>query len=375
MALIPPQGGVRFRLAAAGDLGLVGTARERCRGEGYGPAFGLLAERFRGADLAFANLEFPVGRRELVRAGRTPEFYHDPELIPALREAGVRVVSLATNHMMDCGPEGLAMTREACARAGVAAIGAGADLAEARQPARFELGGQRVCLLAYAQSSGDAARADAPGVAPLEAELIEEDVRRWRPEADLLLVSAHWGSMYIDYPPPRVLDLAKRIAGAGADLILGHHPHVLQGAAYLGSTLVLYSLGDAVFNARAGDFQASVGSESRRLSGVFQVSMAERPGVEYFPHRLDEDGLPQACPPEEAAALSARWSALCAGLNEAERRFAEEGASQLLRYELDGLGHYLRQGRFDKVMRLVLQLRPRHLPVLWKAVRRGRAGR
>lgn len=371
MVLIAPEGRLRLRLAAAGDLGLVGSARARAAREGYDAPLRLLADRFRGADLAFANLEFPLGARGQVRPERTPEFFHDAALIPALARAGVTVLSLATNHMMDCGPEGLIRTLEVCAREGIQAVGAGPNLTAARRPARIERSGQRVCLLAYAQSGGDAARPDAPGVAPLEAALMEEDLRRWRPEADLLVVSAHWGSMYIDYPPPRVLELARRLAAAGADLVLGHHPHVLQGAARLGPALILYSLGDAVFNSRAGDFRATVGAETRRLSGVFRVDLADRHGVEYSPHRLDEDGFPVECDAADGARLEARLHTLTEGLVDAERHFAEEGAAQLLQYEWEGIGHYLRQGRLDKILRLILNLRPRHLPVLWKALRRG----
>src|SRR5205085_166908 len=108
---------------------------------------------------------------------------------------------------------------EVCEAANVAAIGAGATLAEARRPARFEVNGRRVVFLAYGAASGNAATHQRPGIAPLETDLVLEDLREWRSRCDVLVISAHWGSMYVDYPPPRVVDLARTLAEYGADLV------------------------------------------------------------------------------------------------------------------------------------------------------------
>ena len=122
--------------------------------------------------------------------------------------------------------------------------------------------------------------------------LIAEDVWRWRPESDVLLVSVHWGSMYVDYPPPRVLDLAGKLAALPLDAVIGHHPHVVQGVRHFGAVPVLFSLGDAVFNARAGDFEATVSSARRRETGVFTLVLgSDARTVEYTPLWLDDDGI------------------------------------------------------------------------------------
>jgi hypothetical protein len=373
--LIEPTGEPRFSLAAVGDVGIIGPAHARASREGFDAALRVPGETLRTADLAFANLEFPIGEAGSVRPGRTPAFHHDPRVCGALARAGVRVVSLATNHAMDCGRGGLERTLGACREAGLLVAGAGNDLEAARRPALLEARGLRVGVLAYSQTEGDAAGPGTPGVAPLQEGLIREDLARWRPQVDFLVVSAHWGSMYVDYPPPRVTRLARALAECGADLVLGHHPHVLQGAERMGRTLVAYSLGDGVFNSRSGDFRASVGAESRLASGVFTAWLtAGEPGLDFAPYRLDEDGFPSSIPPEEAAAAVARLRALGEGLRDAEGRFAREGTRDLLRYELEALGHYLGQGRVDKALRVLLSVRPRHLPVLWQALRRS-AGR
>lgn len=374
MRALEPRGEVRLRIAAIGDIGLIGSARSRAAREGWDAAFAPLVPALAAADQAFANLEFPVGERAWVRPGRADEFFHDAEVPAALARAGVQVVSLANNHMMDCGEQGLERTLELCRAAGLTPIGAGRDLAEARTPARMTVRGQRLVWLAYGTTTNDAAASGRPGIAPLDAAVVAEDCARWRAEADVLVVSAHWGSMYVDYPPPRVTEVANAILAAGADLVIGHHPHVLQGIERRDRALVLYSLGDAVFNCRAGDFHAEVAATKRLESGVFTVLVAaDAPGLEVVPTRLDDDGFPRLLTEAEREPALARLDALSEGLADAAANFAASSAPTLLQYELQSLGTYLRQGRWDRVAKLLGSVRPRHFPLLWAAVsRRGK---
>jgi len=374
MRVLEPRGDIRLRIAAIGDVGLIGMARTRAAREGFDAAFAPLVPALTAADQAFANLEFPIGERAWVKPGRSDEFFHDAEVPAALARAGVHVVSLANNHMMDCGEQGLERTLEVCRSAGLLPIGAGRDLDEARTPARMTVGGQRVLWLAYGTTTNDAAADGRPGIAPLDAAVVAEDCARWRNEADVLVVSAHWGSMYVDYPPPRVTEVANAICAAGADVVIGHHPHVLQGIERRGRAIVLYSLGDAIFNCRAGDFHAEVAAQKRLESGVFTVLVAaEAPGLEVVPTRLDDDGFPRLLADTEREVPLARLDALSEGLTDAANNFAASSAPTLLQYELQSLGTYLRQGRWDRVAKLLGSVRPRHLPLLWAAVsRRGK---
>jgi hypothetical protein len=280
------------------------------------------------------------------------------------------VVSLANNHLMDCGERGLIRTLETCRAAGLEAIGAGTCLEEARRPASFESAGRRVRVLAYATPSEHAATSSRAGFAPLEESVVRADLERWRGEAEVLVVSAHWGSMYVDYPPPRVIEWAERLESWGADLVLGHHPHVLQGFRRRGRTLTLFSLGDVVFDPAAGDFEATIAGASRRDSAVFTARIADEPGLDCVPLVLDADGVPALATDAGGAALAARLRRLSTGLEDAAARFAAESAPQLLRYELQSLGTYIRQRRFDRVAALLGSVRPRHLPLLWNALRR-----
>ena len=158
MRLLEPAGETLLTFAAIGDVGLVGTARTRAATEGWDVPFAPLRASFAAADLAFANLEFPIGERGWVKPGRSDEFFHDVAVAGALARAGVKVVSLANNHMMDCGPQGLRATLDACQAAGLVTVGAGVNLAAALEPARFTVRGQRVAVLAFSQTGADARR-------------------------------------------------------------------------------------------------------------------------------------------------------------------------------------------------------------------------
>ena len=173
------------------------------------------------------------------------------------------------------------------------------------------------------------------------------------------------------YPPPRVLEMAELLESLGAGLILGHHPHVVQGWRAAGSAVTLFSLGDSVFDPAAGDFEATVASEQRRDTGVFTVSLAERPGVEFDPLWLDEEGVPGPAGAEREAAALARLGRLHDGLAAGREAFRRESAPVLLRYELDSLGTYVRTGRYGRALRLLAAVRPRHLPLIWNALLRG----
>jgi hypothetical protein len=352
-----------------GDVAMIGRVRARARREGWDAPLAAAAPALAAAHVGFANLECPIGAPAWVAPGKSPEFWQEEEVAAAVRRAHVAIVSLANNHVMDCGPRGLARTRDACLAAGLLPIGAGADLDEARAPARLEREGVRVVALAYGTAGRDRASPGSPGIAPLDPDLVREDLLRWRGEADLLLVSAHWGSMYVDYPPPRVLELARLLAES-ADIVLGHHPHVLQGWRRTGRHLTLFSLGDACFDPRAGELHATVSEDKRAESGVLTVSWADQPGLEIAPLALDEDGVPRVPDAARAAAQCARLVALAEGLEGAAARFASEAAPVLLRYEIESLKSYLKRGRIDRALRLLGTLRPRHLPVLWQALRK-----
>ncbi len=214
--------------------------------------FSKIAPALKAADIAFANLENPLSD-----VGRlTGKFRGSPALAGAIASAGIDVVSTANNHALDLGEAGLIDTIESLAAAGIPNVGTGPDLDRATAPVFLERNGLRFAFLGYSllENSGALgfASSDRSGVAPLDPILVAEDVKAVRDQADYVIVSFHWNRELIRDVHPVARAIAHRIIDAGADLIIGHHPHVPQGVEVYHGGIVLYSLGNFVFG-HSGD--------------------------------------------------------------------------------------------------------------------------
>ncbi len=208
-----------------------------------------VAALFEGADLRVANLECPIATTG-VEVPKPWTFRASPAVLPVV-ERHFDVVSLANNHSGDFGDEALVETLALLDAAGVPHAGAGRDLAEAHVPRVLEVGGRRVALVACNEFLPRAFEADAgsPGVAWCEEEQVLGDVAAARATgADLVLPFLHWGWEGEPKPSERQRDLAHRLIDAGADAVIGGHPHIVQDPEIYEGHLILYSLGNFVFD-------------------------------------------------------------------------------------------------------------------------------
>jgi poly-gamma-glutamate synthesis protein (capsule biosynthesis protein) len=201
-------------------------------------------------DLTVGNLECAVATRGS-REDKLYTFRADPALLPGLRRSGLDAVSVANNHTLDYGPDALLETLSNLRRAGIYAAGGGRNLASAGRPLLLSVAGQRVALVAASRvlpsvswkaSPHRAGLADAYTPARLLAE-----IRGVRGQADIVVVYLHWGKELAICPEDYQRVLARRCIDAGADLVVGSHPHVLQGFEYYRGKLIAYSLGNFVF--------------------------------------------------------------------------------------------------------------------------------
>lgn len=226
------------------------------------------------ADLAVCNLECPIsshGARidlKLTDSGRVMhnEFFFRAPPVQAQRiaEAGFDAVTLANNHIMDFGGEALLETLSLLDDAGIVHTGAGPDRAAAREPAIVTVRGQTVALLARADAAtlpgteAFAATDETAGTIfvggdgsgrPDEhsAQMLRNDIRAAAERADLVICSFHWGAEGADDPDPLQRNLAHLAIDAGADLVVGHHPHRLQGVEVYRGRPIAYSLGNFAF--------------------------------------------------------------------------------------------------------------------------------
>lgn len=286
-----------IELVAVGDIMLSRTIEERM--DLYGSDYPFLgtADLIRSADIAIGNLECPLSAvGEPIDKRFT--FRAHPRHAPALAQAGFDVLSLANNHLLDFGREGLVETMEALQRQGLAHVGAGLSYQEAHRPLIWQGKGRTVAFLAYAASrwKGSSEVPTAEWIAFAELDTIREDVRQTREQADLVVVIMHLGTEYQGYPDDEQLVVSRAAIEAGASLVIGHHPHVVQGTASYGGGFIAYSLGNFVFDIDTVE-RAREGAILRVLLGDEGVEAAELIPVRILddvqPRFLaDDDGLP-----------------------------------------------------------------------------------
>ncbi len=223
---------------------------ELASGHRTGPQ-GAVGQLFREADLGLVNLESPEPHDFTYHAGGFT-FTGDPELLAGLRDAGIDFTSLANNHLGDGGLHAVADEIGSLDALGIAHAGAGANLADAREPAWLSAAGLRIAVLAYCwiEPIGYWATGSSPGSSGYSIGEITSDIAAAKAAgADYVVVMPHWGIEYTDAVLPEELVDAQSMIDAGADLILGSHSHWFGPMQQVGvDHMVFYSLGDLVFD-------------------------------------------------------------------------------------------------------------------------------
>ncbi len=238
----PVQSGA-VRLGAVGDLLLTGVPDSQPRA--FGPEIARLLD---GCDVVLGNLECTLpGTGETVST--EPRVVADPDAVQQMLAGRFDVVTVANNHAFDCLASGFHATRALLDRLGIAWFGAGDTLAEAARPALVEMRGVRLAFVAAVDGRSGPARfatGEGWGVAPLDVPRLADAIARLREQADHVVVSVHWGEERFRIPSPHQVEQARALAQAGASLILGHHPHVIQGVEVHSGVPIVYSLGNSI---------------------------------------------------------------------------------------------------------------------------------
>jgi poly-gamma-glutamate synthesis protein (capsule biosynthesis protein) len=214
----------------------------------YNLPFLNIADSLQGADLTFANLENPVSSRG-INVGSKYSFRADPKTIQGLNFAGIDIVSIANNHMWDYGREAFLDTMTHLNEADIDFIGGGHNFEEAHRPVIKDVKGTRVAFLAYTEFLQNVvAGKNSAGITNWNMEQIKKDIMVANQEGDLVVVSFHWGDEYQTKHNQKQEQFAKAAIDAGADLIIGHHPHVVQEVEQYKDGWIAYSLGNFVFD-------------------------------------------------------------------------------------------------------------------------------
>jgi poly-gamma-glutamate synthesis protein (capsule biosynthesis protein) len=204
----------------------------------------------RSADLNFGNLESPFSTRDRATPHGSMIFNAPPPGVQGLEDYGFRVVSLANNHAFDQGADGLAYTLQHLHEHHIQTVGAGHSLAEAWQPALFDLRGTKVAFLAASYASiNDNGSATNPYLARIaDVPRLTAAVSTLKSQNAFVIVSMHAGAEYTAQPNARQIAFAHAAIDAGAGVVVGHHPHWTQSIERYKGALIFYSLGNFVFD-------------------------------------------------------------------------------------------------------------------------------
>jgi poly-gamma-glutamate synthesis protein (capsule biosynthesis protein) len=270
-------------LSAVGDVLLDRGVAKQIREKGTNYPFQLVAPLMKKADITFGNLECPFARHGQ-KVPKPFSFKADPAFAPCLNAAGFDILSLSNNHTLDCGRIGLQETMQTLRARNIRWCGAGENRKQAEEATILTVRDVRVGFLAFCEfvPEGVFLNDDKPSIALTDDNRVRQSLVAARKQCDVLVASFHWGIEYLNRPGTRQKQLASLAAGAGADLVLGHHPHVLQVLEILPAPnkrrcVVAYSLGNFLFDAPQKFVKATTDSVVLQVtlnkSGVRSVQM------------------------------------------------------------------------------------------------------
>ncbi len=308
-----PTGPPVITLAFGGDVHFAGRTLGLL--DNPDTAFGPIAQTLSAADIAIVNLETAV----TTRGTEEPKEFHfraPPSAYEALKAAGIDVVTLANNHALDYGRVGLTDTLDAAQAAGMPIVGAGENAAQAFSPWITEVKGVKIAFLGFNQvtelASSWAAKDNRSGLAMVypDQDQAVAAVRAAKAKADVVVVDMHWGQEYNECPIAIQKATAKKLADAGATMIIGSHVHVLQGDGWQGKTFVAYGMSNFLWwynDAQSND------------TGVMRVTLTGTriTRTEFLPAYINRTtGQPELVTGAEATRISKEYADLhgCTGL-------------------------------------------------------------
>jgi len=208
-----------------------------------------IADYLKETDILFGNLEGPISDKGK-KVGSIYSFRTEPQAIEGLKFAGFDILSMANNHVFDYGREAMEDSFKRLREAKIEILGGGFNEKEACEPLIKELKGTKIAFLAFTNLGSPywSAGKEKSGICWLEKEKMEEIIQKAKEKADIVVVSLHFGEEYFSTPTEFQVSISHVAIDAGADLIVGHHPHVIQEIERYKDGWIAYSLGNFIFD-------------------------------------------------------------------------------------------------------------------------------
>jgi len=248
--------------------------------------YGDLLPVLRRADLRIVNCECALTRATASVWKSGAVFKGEPVHVRSLTAVPFDVACLANNHVLDYGVRGLRDTLRLLERHGIRHVGAGLEEAQACAPLALTVNGARIHVVNFSEGEDLTGARGGPGVFGWDVARVVDLVRRCKQRGGFVVAIGHCGLEYVPYPPPYVVAAFRAIADAGADAVIGHHPHVPQGLEWHRGRLIVYSLGNFVFYQPTDLYYRKVGfCVSLRVEGQVLA------GAALHPYRITDAGL------------------------------------------------------------------------------------
>ncbi len=260
--------------------------------------YGDMLPALREADLRIVNCEcaLTAARKPVWKSGSV--FKGLPAHVAGLTRVPFEVACLANNHVFDYGLPGFRESLDVLRRNGIRTVGAGLSPKEALSPLTFRVGGIRITLLNFSEGEDLTASRGGPGVCGWEIDRLLSLVRRSKKRGDFVIAVGHAGLEYVPFPPPYVIAAYRTLAEAGADCVIGHHPHVPQGLEVRRGRLIAYSLGNFLFYQPTELYYRRTG-----FCLLIRVRKNRLSSYELLPYRITERGLQKLGRREETKLL------------------------------------------------------------------------
>lgn len=236
-----------IKIAVTGDFCPIYENGDLIMNDLYDKAFGNLIENIKDKDLHITNLECPLTDSEAPILKHGPLLKADPVLIKGLKHALVDIACLANNHISDYGDKGVIDSIELCHRNGIKTVGGGKNIKEASTTLFISVKGKSIAIINVAEHEFTIASEERAGANPLDLIQNFHAIKDARSKADIVILIIHGGNEYYQLPSPRVVEMYRFLAEAGADVVIGHHPHVYSGYELHKGVPIFYSIGNFFF--------------------------------------------------------------------------------------------------------------------------------
>jgi poly-gamma-glutamate capsule biosynthesis protein CapA/YwtB (metallophosphatase superfamily) len=281
-------------ISFVGDISLNGMYDDLLPQKGANFPFEQIKKEFDEVDIVSGNLESPFAHDV-----KKPEFLMktplkaNPAYVEGLKWAGFNVMNLSNNHILDYGERAAAGTQEILEGNGIEHFGYGKDIESAKQLKVISVGSLKIGFIGYTDVVIDSpfyAGTDTRGIVKFDITSAREDTTRNKKQVDILVINLHWGIEYFHLPSPEQITHARNLIDSGADIVIGHHPHVLQGIERYKGGVIAYSLGNFVFSEILWEWYTPIRekrltryplSRGNRKGAILQVEIANSGELRY----------------------------------------------------------------------------------------------